>query len=66
MVCSNTRTLPLGSLSDLNDQAVIANDTASDSKQLLYELYSEIAQINKNLTIVIKHLSLLTDTEIEG
>ena len=43
-----------------------ASQTATEAtSQLLYELRAEFEKLNKSLSLVIKHLSLITEAEIE-
>ena len=52
----------IGELVDLNDTT---SEAATSTKQLLYDLASGIDKLNQSLAIIIRHLSLLTDVEIE-
>jgi hypothetical protein len=40
-------------------------DATINSSVILYELKSEIALLNKNMAAVVKHLSLITELDIE-
>jgi hypothetical protein len=42
-----------------------SQDATINSSVILYELKSEIALLNKNMAAVVKHLSLITELDIE-